>query len=179
MLPRLIGVLKLDIATYEEIEHDSTAISQAAAIVGVVALAQAIAQLGNPDFHAIATPLGSLIGAFIGWWIGSWVVFKVGTELFKGEADHGEMLRVMGFAQAPVMLAALTPIPMVGPFLALAGGIWALVTGFIAIRQGLDISNTQTVFTILAAGLVYLMVFVGIAMLAGMLLVSLGLAAGA
>ncbi len=38
MINRIIGVLKLDSATFEEIEHDQTATTQAAMVVLAVAI---------------------------------------------------------------------------------------------------------------------------------------------
>jgi hypothetical protein len=55
----------------------------------------------------------------------------------------GEMLRVLGYAQAPQLLAI---IPCIG---GLVGAIWALIAGFIAIRQGLDLDNTKAFLTAL------------------------------
>ena len=50
MLDRIIGVLRLDAATYEEIEADESATSQAAIVVAIVAV------------------VGGLVGAGIGTW---------------------------------------------------------------------------------------------------------------
>ena len=51
MLQRIMGVLRLNVATFEEIEHDESATSQAVIIVTIVAIVSAI---------------GSYIGAVIG-----------------------------------------------------------------------------------------------------------------
>lgn len=61
----------------------------------------------------------------------------------------GEMLRVIGFAQAPRLLSVFSFIPCLGAILSLAGAIWALVATFIGIRQGLDIDNGKTLLTII------------------------------
>ncbi len=62
----------------------------------------------------------------------------------------GEMLRVIGFAFTPQVLGI---IPCVG---AIAGAIWTLVAGFIAVRQGLDLDNTKAFLTIVVGLVVYL-----------------------
>jgi hypothetical protein len=90
-----------------------------------------------------------LIWTFIGWAIWSGVTYLVGTNLFGGKADMGEMLRVIGFAQAPQVLGI---IPCVG----IIGAIWSLIAGFIAVRQGLDLDNTKAFLTILIGFLVYI-----------------------
>lgn len=182
MMQRLIGILKLDIPTYEEVEHDESAMSQAMAVVGVVAVLGAIgAGLNSGQGGGLVGAGVALLGSLIGWWIGSWVTYKVGTSLFKGQADatHQEMLRVLGFAQAPMALSVFSFIPGVGPMISLVGSIWSLCTYFIAVRQGLDISNFQTVITIVVMVVVYMTIIFGLAMGIGALALTLGLAAGA
>jgi Uncharacterized protein conserved in archaea len=51
------------------------------------------------------------------WVVWSAVTYWIETSLFEGKADLGEMLRVVGFAQAPLILAI---IPCLGW---LVGGI--------------------------------------------------------
>ena len=42
MTDRMIGAATLDIATYEEVEHDTSATTQAAIVVGIVAVCAAV-----------------------------------------------------------------------------------------------------------------------------------------
>ena len=145
MLDRVIGVFKLDPQTFEEVEHDPSATVQAAQIVGLVAL---ISGVGSAllamftDGGVFSGFLSSFASAFVGWIVWSVITFVVGTNLFGGKADVGEMLRVVGFAFAPQILSI---IPCLG---ALVGGIWSLIAGFIAVRQGLDLDNVKTALTI-------------------------------
>ena len=78
------------------------------------------------------------------------MTYFVGTSLFDGVADMGEMLRVIGFAYAPQMLCI---IPCIG---GLVGAIWSLIAGFVAVRQGLDLDNTKAFLTIVIGFVVYL-----------------------
>lgn len=151
MVQRILGVFQLDVPTFEQIEHDTTATGQAAGVVAIAAVCQAI---GSSIWGggAGASFLATLVAAFVGWVIWSALTYWIGTSLFEGKADLGEMLRVIGFAQAPLMLAI---IPCLG---ALVGGIWALVAGFVAIRQGLDLNNTKTFITILVGFLAYVVI---------------------
>lgn len=146
MLDRILGVFKLDVGTFESIEHDQSATGQA---LIVVILAAILSGLGSGIFSIFGgTPfirnfLGGIIGALIGWLVWSVVSWFVGTRLFGGIATADEMLRVIGFANAPLMLGI---IPCIGQ---LIGWIWSLVAGFIAIRQGLDLDNTKAFLTAL------------------------------
>ena len=154
MIDRIMGVFRLNSSTFEEIEHDSGATGQAALVVLIVALLSAIGSgLGaglSEDGSFFPSFLGSLVWAFLGWFLWSLVSWFVGTSIFGGRATVDEMLRVIGFAQAPMILGI---IPCIGW---LIGGIWALIAGFIAIRQGLDLDNLKALLTIAIGFIVYL-----------------------
>lgn len=152
MIQRILGVLKLDVSTFEAIETDTNATSQAAIVVAIVALLSGVGsgiQASMQDANFIAAFFMSLVWAFIGWGLWSWVTWFVGTKLFNGKATVDEMLRVIGFAYSPQFLSI---IPCVGGVI---GGIWSLVAGFIAIRQGLDLDNTKAFCTIVIGFLIY------------------------
>jgi len=162
MFNRIIGVFKLDVNTFEEIEHDESATVQAAIVVAIVAVLTGVgsglsAQFSDRSF--IAAFFVSLVWAFIGWFLWSAVSYFIGTSLFGGKATLGEMLRVIGYAQAPQFLSI---IPCIGP---IVGGIWALIAGFIAIRQGLDLDNTKAFLTALIGFGVLIVGYIIIALL--------------
>ena len=94
--------------------------------------------------------LGSLIGVLLGWLLWSTVTWFVGTRFFKGEADLGQMLRVIGFAYIPMVLSI---IPCMGGFI---GIIWAIAAGFIAVRQGLDLDDMKAFFTVVVGAVAYI-----------------------
>ncbi|HHP7239439.1 YIP1 family protein [Longibacter sp.] len=155
---RILGVFQLDAATFENIEHDPDAMQQAVIVVAAAAILSGIgSSFGGAELSAIFV---SVISAFFGWVVWSVVTYAIGTNVFNGTADIGEMLRVIGFAFAPQFLAI---IPCLG---GLIGFFWTLAAGFIAIRQGLDLDNTKTALTIGAGALAYfaLMIVVGIVM---------------
>ena len=52
--------------------------------------------------------------------------------------------------------------------------IWALVAGFIAIRQGLDINNFQTVVTIIIGIIAYVVMAICVGLVVGMVMVGTG-----
>jgi hypothetical protein len=152
MLDRIIGVFKLSAPTFEEIEHNNNLTLSAAIIVVIVSL---VSGLGNGLFNGFIHRsffsgfIGALLSVIFGWLLWSAVTWFVGTRFFNGEADLGQMLRVIGFAYLPMLLSI---IPCVG---GLIGIIWAIAAGFIAIRQGLDLDNTKAFFTVAIGGLFY------------------------
>ena len=142
MMQRVIGAMKLDAATYEEVEHDPDATRQAAMLVTAVAL---IGGLISGAMHAdnFATSLlGQVASTFVGWLVWAVVTWLIGTKVFNGQATLPEMLRVIGFAYAPSLFSA---IPCVNFFVL----FWLLATGFVAVRAGLDLDNTKTAITII------------------------------
>jgi hypothetical protein len=143
---RIIGVFKLDIATFEEIEADQSATGQAALVVLIVALISGLGSGLGASFMQtsfLSSFISSVLATFTGWIVWSFVTYFVGTTFFAGKADMGEMLRVLGFSYAPQVLSI---IPCIGW---LIGLIWSLVAGFIAVRQGLDLDNTKAALTII------------------------------
>jgi hypothetical protein len=161
MYERLAGVFRLNANTFEEIEHNESATGQAALIVLVVALISALssgvyAATGQGNF--ITSFFSSLVWTILGWILWSLVTYFIGTTFFRGQATIGEMLRVIGFAFAPQILAI---VPCIG---GLVGAIWSLVAGFIAVRQGLDLDDLRAALTIFIGFLIY---FLGRAVLVG------------
>ncbi len=164
MLSRLIGVFTLSAGTFEEIERDEGATGQAALVVALVALAVAIGSGAMAAFSGgsiIGGVISAILSAFIGWVLWSAVVYLVGTSLFGGQATMGEMLRVIGFAQAPQLLGL---IPCIG---SLIGLIWSLAAGFVAVKAGLDLDTGKAIATILIGFVVVLAVNCVLAMIFG------------
>ncbi len=166
MTSRMMGAAMLDIATYEEVEHDSSATTQAAIVVGIVAVCAAIGNAGDGGSGAI----GALISALLGWLVWSGVTYVIGDKVFGGTATWGELLRTLGFAQSPGVLYVLGIIPFLGGLAVFGVWIWLLVTGIVAIRQALDFSTGKAIFTALLGLAAYIAV--------AMLLALVGLGAG-
>ncbi len=156
IIDRMRGAAMLDVATYEEVEHDRGATGQAFIVVVLVAICAGIGGLGDGGSGF----LGGLIGAILGWLSWSAVTMFVGTRLFGGTADWGELLRTLGFAQAPGVLAILGIIPVLGGLVQFVVWIWLLVAGIVAIRQALDIDTGKAILTALVGWLA--MVVIGI-----------------
>ena len=142
LVARAIGAALLNVDVYEEVEADRTATGQAAVVVACVAIAMAIG--GAND--GTASVIGGLISGFVGWLMWAAVTNFVGTRVFGGTADWGELLRTLGFAQAPKVLWVFGAIGLATP-LGYVLGIWTLITGVVAIRQALDFSTGKAVLT--------------------------------
>ena len=179
LFERMMRAARLDSNLYEEVEHDLNATTQAATVVGIVALCGglgngiALAMAGNVGL-AVGAFIGSIVMAYIVWIAWAYITYWIGTSMFKGEATPGELLRTIGFAQTPRALLILTFIPYLGGLVAFVAGIWALIAGIIALRQALDITTGQAVITAIIGAIPMILlsclfgaVFGGAALLSG------------
>ncbi len=151
LVDRMRGAAALDPATYNEVENDLQATGQAGIVVLLTALSAAI---GGAGFGGRGIIVG-LVGALLGWALSAGVVFVIGTRLFGGTATWGEMLRVLGFAQAPGILLALGIIPVLGPIVGFAVSLWMSIARYIAIREGLDLQPWPAFFVALLSMVIY------------------------
>ena len=139
---RIIRAAKLDVDLYEEVEADKGAMGQA---MGVVVLSGVAAGIGSVGTSGIAGILFGTIAALVGWYIWAYVTYFVGTKFLpepQTKADHGELLRTIGFSSSPGILRVLGIIPFFYGIIFLITGIWMLVAMIIAVRQALDYRST-------------------------------------
>ena len=158
LVNRIIGVFKLDRQTFADIEHDQSALTEAAIVVAIVAFLSAIGTLfgafvGDTGGGSVLVSfIVTFILTFVNWVIWSAITYFVGTSLFGGEADLTEMMRVIGYAYAPQMLGI---IPCFG---AIVGAIWSLIASYFAIKEGLDLDDGKTIATVLIGWLVTIVI---------------------
>jgi len=149
LVQRMVGAALLDVDTYEEVEHDPNATAQAGGVVALVAACTAIGTWGGPGMVTGA------LTALVGWLVWSGITYLIGTKFFEGEATWGELLRTIGFAQAPGILAVLGLVPLVGGMVRFALLFWLLAAGIVAIRQALDVSTGKAVLTAVLGWVAY------------------------
>jgi hypothetical protein len=157
---RMIGAAVLDVATYEEVEADKTATTQAMGVVLLSSLAQGVA--GAALGGGIGFVAGAM-GALIGWFIWAFVVFIIGTKLLpepQTRSDLGELLRTTGFSASPGLLRVLGVIPVIGSLIMFAVSIWMLVAMIIAVRQALDYQSTGRAVGVCLIGWFFFMVII-------------------
>ena len=142
-IERMKGAAFLHIDTYEEVEADQTATGQAAGVVALVAVAQAIGSAGEGGFGILA----GVLSALLGWLLWAGITYLIGAKVFGGTATWGELLRTIGFAQTPGVLHVLGIVPVLGGIIRFGVAIWVLIAGIIAIRQALDVSTAKAILT--------------------------------
>lgn len=150
---RIVGAARLDVATYENVERDTTALPQALLVVVLGAIASGVGSLG---VNGVLGFVGGIIGALVGWAVYAGIAYFVGVKLFALPETHSsweELLRTLGFAQAPRLLLVLAWIPILGAIIALIVAIWVLITTIVAIRQSLDFTTGRAIGTAVIAWL--------------------------
>jgi hypothetical protein len=157
---RLVGVLKLDAPTYEDIERDPRANTQALTVVIVASLA---AGLGAGLTLGLGGLVRATIGAVAGWVMWAGVTYLLGTRVWpesETRTDMGELLRVIGFSYAPHFFSIFGVLPIVGVLIRIAVSLWLLATTVVAVRQALDYRSTLHAFRVVVVGW---LIFVAIA----------------
>ena len=159
---RLIGAARLDASVYEEVEADVSATRQAVLVVCLSGMSLAIGR-ANAGIEGVAS---SMLREMVGWLLISAIVFVIGQNLLRGKATWGELLRTIGFAQAPGLLAALSWFPAINAPVLYGIATWKLFAVVVAIRQALDFDEGEwgTARAALTAALGFV-VYVGLAAL--------------
>ena len=141
-LHRMIRASKLDANIYEEVEADRTAMGQA---MGVVVMSSAAAGIGGMTRYGVQGLVGGIVVALVGWFLWAFITYIIGTRLLpepQTEANHGELLRTIGFSSAPGILRVFGIIPGLFGILNALTGVWMLMAMIVAVRQALDYSGT-------------------------------------
>jgi len=153
LFKRVMRAALLDEEFYKEAEADTTLNQEALMIVIAVSIISGIGAFfagliaGRPGAAFLALIVNSGIGV-ANYYVWAYVTHFIGTNMFDGDADPGELLRVLGYASAPRLLGLLGFIPCIGWLIAFAGAIWALVAGFYGVREALDLDTTETLITV-------------------------------
>ena len=170
---RMIGAMKADAKTFQEIEADPNALGQAVTVIVIAGVASLI---GNIFRSGITGGIFAMVVSLIGYAFWTVAIVLIGTKLMPEpttKADFQEGFRVIGFTASPGVFNVLAIIPFLGPLISFFIGIWMLVIGVVAVREVLDYSNTgRAIIVCLIALAIYIcvwffltMMFFGAAML--------------
>jgi hypothetical protein len=138
----MIGAMKGDAKTFQEIEADPNALGQA---ITVIVIAGVAAMIGNIFRGSLFGGVMALIMSIIGYVVYAVLIVLIGTKLMpepQTKADFAEAFRVIAFTASPGVFNVLTVLPIVRYLISFAIFIWMLVIGVIAVREVLDYSDT-------------------------------------
>ena len=162
---RVVGALKLDANTFEDIERDPAAMGQAVGIIALAALASNLGQIWHFGFGAM---LIGICSSLIGYMLWAVVVWLVGTKLMPDpatKADFPETFRTIAFAASPGLFGVVTIVPLLGWWLMFLLTpiiwLWSMAAMVVAVRQVLDYSETFKAVIVVLIGFVVFLVFWG------------------
>jgi len=159
---RIIRACKLDVNLYEEVEADKSATLQAAGVVVLSSLAAGVGAFSLGTSNFLIAPLLSLAS----WFFWAYLVYLIGTKIFpesSTEADHGQLLRTIGFSSAPGLIRVFGIVPDLMSITFIVASIWMLVAMVIAVRQALDYKSTwRAVGVVVTAFLIQLIILLTI-----------------
>ena len=121
------------------------------AVVCLSALAMGIGFMGALGAPSVVDLLIMVVLALSSWFVWAFINYFIGARLFpepQTRADHGELLRTLGFAQSPRLLLLIGIFPgfgfngTLGGVLGLVISVWILITMTVAVRQALDYKST-------------------------------------
>lgn len=165
----MLGFVMLKNDVIEDVERDTNATSQALIVVVLAAIAGAIGALGGPDEqNLIASILFGSISAIVGWIVFSVIAYYVGSTIFatpQTSATIGQVMRVVGFAQAPKLLGVFGFIPVLGGIVSAVAWVWFVVVAIVALRAALESTTERAIGTAIVALIVQVLVVVVIAII--------------
>ena len=156
----MIGALKLDVETYEEVESDPRALNQAMTVVVLSSLAAGIG--AGSQGIAIAA---NLFAALIMWFLWAGITYFVGTRILPSpqtHADWGQLLRTTGFSAAPGLIRIFGVVPLFRELVFFVSSIWMLAAFVVAVRQALDYESTGRAIAVCLIGFMINVFFFGI-----------------
>src|SRR4051794_38068315 len=149
---RVVGAMRLDANTFEEIERDPTAMGQAAGVIALAAVSTAIGWIWYNGLSGIVTEVLISLIAYAVW---AALVWLIGTKLMpdpQTKADFPEAFRVIGFAAAPGVLGIVTIIPILGWLVMALIWLWQIAAMVIAVKAVLDYDTVGKAIVVVVIG---------------------------
>ena len=170
MFQRMLGAARLSSATFEDVEHDSSATLQAVAVVVLVSIAGGIGSYLDGDSTIVNALVFGVIAGIASWAVWALVVWMIGSTILRTrdtQADWGQLARGIGFAQIPGVLNILVFIPG-GGIISFIAFVWRVAAILVAVRQCLDYTSTLRAFiVVVAASIPVLIVNIIVALVLG------------
>ena len=169
MVSRMIRAARLDVNLYEEVEANPSLTREAITVVVLIVLLNTMGSLvgillkGRPVGTAVYVASSNGLWSLVSFFIWAWLTYFIGTRLFDGTADYGEVVRTLGYAYTPNILAVVRFVPCIGDLLWAIGALWSLVATTVAVRQALDFTTGKAILTVIVGFIVYV---VGLGVLA-------------
>ena len=139
------------LACMKKSKQIKSATLQAALVVVLSSIAAGIGAISLGASNFLMAPLLSLVS----WYIWAYLIYFIGAKLFpekNTEADHGQLLRTIGFSSAPGLIRIFGFTPELMSITFIGSGIWMMVAMVIAVRQALDYESTWRAIGVVVIG---------------------------
>jgi len=159
---RVVGAAALRPAIYEEVEADLDGTPQALLVVLLASAATGSGWTGLSGDRIWTTVVLAVV-AVAAWVAWATMTYLIGTHLMpegQTQADTGQLLRTLGFAQAPPIMNVLAGVA--GPVVLGVTFVWTLATMVMAVRQALDYTSTARAIGVCVAGWLLALVMFGL-----------------
>lgn len=148
LLDRIAGVIRLESWVFRDIAGDPNATWQAVLVVALAALANGIGRLGG----GLGGLLGGILSALVGWGVFCIAAWLIGQRVAPWSAPTpSRLVRLVGFAQAPKLLAVFGFLPLVGWFFGAVAALLFLVVAIVALRIAFEIDFVRAIVIGVAA----------------------------
>lgn len=151
----MFGALRLRSATYEDVEHDKSAIRQALIVVVLVSAAnfggELLAGEDTALWWAILRSVIRGVASWAAWALCAWLVVEIAFDVVETDAHWGQLARTTGFAQTPGILNVLVYLSTVGSIIYFAAYAWTFACMVVAVRQSLDYTSTLRAVVVILA----------------------------
>ncbi|MBI3306279.1 MAG: hypothetical protein HYZ84_00530 [Candidatus Omnitrophica bacterium] len=150
---RIVGAAKLDPQIYEEVEHDPSALKQAAVVVILSSVAGGVGLL-VPGI-GIEGLFWGIVSTLLGWVIWAAIIYGVGGKLMakpQTSSSVSEVMRVIGFASTPGLIRIFGLFPPLRVPIFFIAMVWMLVAMVLAVRQALDYESMGRAVAVVLVG---------------------------
>jgi hypothetical protein len=152
LVNRLVGIITFKTPVYKEVAEDKTATSMAAIVVIVVAVLVGLFSGLISNSHGVLYSLVyAVVTQLIGWVIGSWLLAFIAKQLFHGDTDMNEMLRVTGYTSVFQILGIIPVVGIIGSLLQAAANV-------IGIREAASFDTTKAILTVIIEWVIVLVI---------------------
>ncbi len=180
---RIIGAFTFRSGVYAEVEKDTTFTNSAWLIVLVVGFLNQLgaAATANPVRWLLGA-IGGTIFAVIGFAVAAYIISWVGRTLYEADVTFEEMVRTLGLAYVWNVIGIFGVVTAFSDLLScllapvvIAAVILLIIAWLTAAKEALDLEWTQTIVTIVAGWLAFLVIM----LIGGAVLGLFGLGAAA
>ena len=130
----MVGVAALEERVFSDIDGDPFAQFQALQIV----LLAAVSSLIGLSFNGPGLGLAAVIILGGRWWLMAMVLVQLGNRWLPAHLEpitQNRTLRVIGYAQTPMFLAFLFPVPIAGVVIWIVINIWTIAAMNVGVKQ--------------------------------------------